>query len=91
MDAMSCRPSKQLLCHKAAVLTSVFVDLCADSSAGWNDTNRVVHPSAVRAAPSPGGEIRYIGISEACPEDVRAAHAVVPLSAVQMEWSLWSR
>eukprot|EP00775_Hariotina_reticulata_P006433 gene6433-6663_t len=37
------------------------------------------------------GKIRYIGISEACPEDIRAAHAVVPLSAVQMEWSLWSR
>lgn len=37
------------------------------------------------------GKIRYVGISEACPDDIRAAHAVCPLSAVQMEWSLWSR
>ncbi|KAF6264199.1 oxidoreductase B [Scenedesmus sp. NREL 46B-D3] len=37
------------------------------------------------------GKVRYVGISEACPDDIRAAHAVCPLSAVQMEWSLWSR
>jgi aryl-alcohol dehydrogenase-like predicted oxidoreductase len=37
------------------------------------------------------GKIKYVGISEACPEDIRAAHAVCPLSAVQLEWSLWSR
>ncbi|KAF8068168.1 aldo-keto reductase 2 [Scenedesmus sp. PABB004] len=37
------------------------------------------------------GKVRYVGISEAAPEDIRAAHAVCPLSAVQMEWSLWSR
>jgi aryl-alcohol dehydrogenase-like predicted oxidoreductase len=37
------------------------------------------------------GKIRYVGISEACPEDIHAAHAVCPLSAVQLEWSLWSR
>ncbi|WIA31220.1 hypothetical protein OEZ86_001218 [Tetradesmus obliquus] len=37
------------------------------------------------------GKIKYVGISEACPADIRAAHAVCPLSAVQLEWSLWSR
>eukprot|EP00878_Enallax_costatus_P012635 GHUV01013198.1.p1 GENE.GHUV01013198.1~~GHUV01013198.1.p1 ORF type:complete len:201 (+),score=55.54 GHUV01013198.1:256-858(+) len=37
------------------------------------------------------GKVLYVGISEACPDDIRAAHAVCPLSAVQMEWSLWSR
>eukprot|EP00878_Enallax_costatus_P005162 GHUV01005425.1.p1 GENE.GHUV01005425.1~~GHUV01005425.1.p1 ORF type:complete len:293 (+),score=57.39 GHUV01005425.1:920-1798(+) len=37
------------------------------------------------------GKVRYVGISEASPDDIRAAHAVCPLSAVQLEWSLWSR
>eukprot|EP00775_Hariotina_reticulata_P006545 gene6545-6771_t len=37
------------------------------------------------------GKVRYVGISEAGPEDIRAAHAACPLSAVQLEWSLWSR
>ena len=35
--------------------------------------------------------MRYVGISEASAADIRAAHAVCPLSAVQLEWSLWSR
>ncbi len=37
------------------------------------------------------GKIKYAGISEASPEDIRRAHAVCRLSAVQIEWSLWSR
>ncbi|RLM86915.1 hypothetical protein C2845_PM04G11700 [Panicum miliaceum] len=37
------------------------------------------------------GKIRYIGLSEASPDTIRRAHAVHPVSAVQMEWSLWSR
>ncbi|KAK1435318.1 hypothetical protein QVD17_01079 [Tagetes erecta] len=37
------------------------------------------------------GKIKYIGLSEASPETIRRAHAVHPLSAVQLEWSLWSR
>eukprot|EP00879_Flechtneria_rotunda_P021561 GHRR01022724.1.p1 GENE.GHRR01022724.1~~GHRR01022724.1.p1 ORF type:complete len:339 (+),score=103.68 GHRR01022724.1:511-1527(+) len=37
------------------------------------------------------GKVKYVGISEASPADIRAAHAVCPLSAVQLEWSLWSR
>lgn len=37
------------------------------------------------------GKVRYVGISEAGPDDIRAAHAVCPLTAVQLEWSLWSR
>ncbi|KIZ04897.1 hypothetical protein MNEG_3065 [Monoraphidium neglectum] len=37
------------------------------------------------------GKVRHVGISEASPDDIRAAHAVTPLSAVQLEWSLWSR
>ena len=37
------------------------------------------------------GKIRYIGLSEAPAELIRRAHAVHPLSAVQTEYSLWSR
>jgi aryl-alcohol dehydrogenase-like predicted oxidoreductase len=37
------------------------------------------------------GKIRYIGLSEASPETIRRAHAVYPVSAVQSEYSLWSR
>ncbi|CAA3024741.1 probable aldo-keto reductase 2 [Olea europaea subsp. europaea] len=37
------------------------------------------------------GKIKYVGLSEACASTIRRAHAVHPLTAVQMEWSLWSR
>ncbi|OMO96358.1 Aldo/keto reductase [Corchorus olitorius] len=37
------------------------------------------------------GKIKYIGLSEASPETIRRAHAVHPLTAVQMEWALWTR
>jgi aryl-alcohol dehydrogenase-like predicted oxidoreductase len=37
------------------------------------------------------GKIRYIGLSEAGPETLRRASAVHPISALQTEYSLWSR
>jgi aryl-alcohol dehydrogenase-like predicted oxidoreductase len=37
------------------------------------------------------GKVRYIGLSEAGPQTIRRAHAVHPLSALQTEYSLWSR
>jgi aryl-alcohol dehydrogenase-like predicted oxidoreductase len=37
------------------------------------------------------GKVRYIGLSEAAPETIRRAHATHPISAVQTEYSLWSR
>jgi len=37
------------------------------------------------------GKVRYIGLSEASPEIIRRAHATHPLSAVQSEYSLWTR
>ena len=37
------------------------------------------------------GKIKYIGLSEASASTIRRAHAVHPLTAVQIEWSLWSR
>ncbi|CAM6094990.1 unnamed protein product [Calypogeia fissa] len=37
------------------------------------------------------GKVKYIGLSEASPDTIRRAHAVHPITAVQMEWSLWTR
>src|SRR5215475_4932136 len=37
------------------------------------------------------GKVRYIGLSEVGPGTIRRAHAVHPLSALQSEYSLWSR
>jgi aryl-alcohol dehydrogenase-like predicted oxidoreductase len=37
------------------------------------------------------GKIRYIGLSEAAPATIRRAHAEFPVSALQTEYSLWSR
>ena len=37
------------------------------------------------------GKIRYLGLSEAAPATVRRAHAVHPITALQTEYSLWSR
>ncbi|UOQ83219.1 aldo/keto reductase [Hymenobacter sp. 5414T-23] len=37
------------------------------------------------------GKVRYLGLSEAAPDTVRRAHAVHPITALQTEYSLWSR
>src|SRR3989449_40951 len=37
------------------------------------------------------GKVRYLGLSEAGPETIRRAHAVHPITALQSEWSLWTR
>ncbi|KAF8017965.1 hypothetical protein BT93_H2998 [Corymbia citriodora subsp. variegata] len=37
------------------------------------------------------GKVKYIGLSEASPNTIRRAHAVHPITALQMEWSLWTR
>lgn len=37
------------------------------------------------------GKVRYLGLSEAAPSTIRRAHKVHPISALQTEYSLWSR
>lgn len=37
------------------------------------------------------GKIKYIGLSECTPSELRRAHAIHPITAIQMEWSLQSR
>jgi aryl-alcohol dehydrogenase-like predicted oxidoreductase len=37
------------------------------------------------------GKVRYLGLSEAAPATIRRAHRVHPISALQTEYSLWTR
>lgn len=37
------------------------------------------------------GKVRFLGLSEASPETLRKAHATHPITALQTEYSLWSR
>jgi aryl-alcohol dehydrogenase-like predicted oxidoreductase len=37
------------------------------------------------------GKIRYVGLSECTPNELRRAHTVHPITAIQMEWSLQTR
>jgi len=37
------------------------------------------------------GKVRYLGLSEAAPATIRRAHVIHPITALQTEYSLWSR
>ena len=37
------------------------------------------------------GKVRHLGLSEAAPDTIRRAHATHPITALQMEYSLWTR
>jgi aryl-alcohol dehydrogenase-like predicted oxidoreductase len=37
------------------------------------------------------GKVKYLGLSEASASEIRRAHAVHPITTVQIEWSLWVR
>jgi aryl-alcohol dehydrogenase-like predicted oxidoreductase len=37
------------------------------------------------------GKVRHLGLSETAPETIRRAHAVHPITAIQSEYSLWTR
>lgn len=37
------------------------------------------------------GKVKYLGISEASADEIRRAHNIHPISACQLEWSLWTR
>jgi aryl-alcohol dehydrogenase-like predicted oxidoreductase len=37
------------------------------------------------------GKVKHLGLSEAAPETIRRAHAVHPITALQSEYSLWTR
>ncbi|HXX41846.1 MAG TPA: aldo/keto reductase [Chthoniobacterales bacterium] len=46
---------------------------------------------AAMAALVQQGKVRFLGLSEASPENIRRAHAVYPITALQSEYSLWTR
>jgi aryl-alcohol dehydrogenase-like predicted oxidoreductase len=37
------------------------------------------------------GKVLHLGLSEAAPDTIRRAHAVHPMAAIEIEWSLWTR
>nr|GEZ14353.1 probable aldo-keto reductase 2 [Tanacetum cinerariifolium] len=37
------------------------------------------------------GKVKYVGLSEAFASTIRRAQAVHPLTAIELEWSLWTR
>ena len=37
------------------------------------------------------GKVKYVGLSECSADQIRRAHAVVPITALEIEWSLWMR
>lgn len=37
------------------------------------------------------GKVKYIGLSEIAPDNIRRAHKIHPVTAIEMEWSLFSR
>ena len=37
------------------------------------------------------GKVKGVGLSEVTPDEVRRAHKVVPITAVELEWSLFTR
>ena len=48
-------------------------------------------PSARWPSSCAEGKVRHIGLSEAAPETIRRAHAIHPITALQTEYSLWTR
>src|SRR5438874_1129509 len=51
----------------------------------------VEEPVGAMAGLVQAGKVRYLGLSEASPETIRRAHGVHPITALQSEYSLWTR
>ena len=37
------------------------------------------------------GKVKYVGLSECTADEIRRTHAIVPITALEIEWSLWER
>ncbi len=37
------------------------------------------------------GKVKYVGLSECSADQIRRAHAITPITALEIEWSLWAR
>ena len=73
-------------CTGSASITSI-----STTSTALDRTRRSRRPSARWRELVDAGKVRYLGLSEAGPQTIRRAHATHPISALQSEWSLWSR
>lgn len=77
---------RQQLAESLARLGIEYVDLYyMDTSIPIEDTMRVLKTLVEE------GKIRYIGLSEVTADELRRAHAIYPVTAIQMEWSLQTR
>lgn len=56
----------------------------------WSATDARGHPVLLQELVK-AGKVKYLGLSEVTGAQIRAAHAVHPITAVQLEWSLWER
>ena len=57
----------------------------------WDEDTPVEEAMDALGALVRAGKVRYLGLSEAAPPTIRRAHAVHPISALQTEYSLWTR
>ena len=79
-------PPSRDRCDGSAPTTST----CTTSTASTR-TRRSRTPSARSPSWSREGKVRHIGLSEAGADTIRRAHAVHPITALQSEYSLWTR
>ena len=80
------RRSRRIVASDSTRTTST----CTTSTASIR-THRSKRRSARWPNSSPHGKVRHLGLSEAGPTTIRRAHAVHPITALQSEYSLWTR
>uniref|UniRef100_A0A453F239 NADP-dependent oxidoreductase domain-containing protein n=1 Tax=Aegilops tauschii subsp. strangulata TaxID=200361 RepID=A0A453F239_AEGTS len=83
----TCAPAARPACTASASTTSTSTTSTASTPPSPSRTRSIGELKKLVEE----GKVKYIGLSEASPDTIRRAHAVHPISAVQMEWSLWAR
>ena len=79
-------PRSRARCSGSAPTTST-----CTTSTGSTRTRPIEETVGALAELVAEGKVRHIGLSEAGPETIRRAHAVHPVTALQTEYSLWTR
>ena len=79
-------PSRLLVVHTSMMVAT---SLCAPGGVCAHGKLILLRCSAQDLVKE--GKVKYIGLSECSPKDVRRAAAVHPIAALEMEWSLFSR
>ncbi len=82
---MSARPARRAWSGSASRSIDLYYQHRVDPNVPIEDT------VGAMARLQQEGKVRYLGLSEAAPRTIRAAHATSPITAVQTELSLWSR